>query len=144
MKKLLLTTLFLLTCSSVCADNIDYDAQKFNEREQQRHPKLYKDSVVMLSERTTNEIKQLQAAELEVLIDFATSYELQEVGFSYATNPNIFVIMKKGSEEVLAYTFSIDVLKNGQVSARRFCVASKRVDGSFYVSRLSDYTNLEN
>lgn len=134
MKTLLIT--LLLSISSVLAHH-DSVSDVLHERMVEREAHLYDGAVFKEITEIPRDIEILKTGDLVELINFAQQYDLFAEGFHYALNENTYEI-KKG-EDVIGYTYSIDISKNDKPFVRRFYIVNKRVDGVFYVGRIVTY-----
>ena len=127
----------LLSLSSFAS--ADEVADLYHERMEQRYQSINFESFTALSEdQIPLQVQELRDAQMKDMLHFATVYDLFRIGWSYENHANVFEV-KVESGEVVAYTFSIVISKNGVPSGRRFYQASKRVDGVFFIERISDY-----
>jgi hypothetical protein len=136
--KYLLITLVISASTLGLSYGADQAGDLFNEhviiRDFNSNPVM---KVVQLTE-IPEEIQNIQTVELDELLDFATQYNLFEIGFSYEVHKNTFAI-NDASGEPQGYTFSIIISKNDTPMTRFFYQVAKRVDGVFYVGRTAAY-----
>ncbi len=138
MQKLILFFLMAFSAFSIQA-NTDEVANLYHERIEQRYPQVkFKEFRLLSPEDVPADIKELQEDQLGNLLNFARSYDLFELGWSYENHNDVYEVTVEGGQVVL-YTFSDLIIKNGVPDSRRFYQAVRRVDGVFYVGRISDY-----
>lgn len=135
MKNILLIFIILFS-PLVSADEV---ADLYHERMAQRYETVHFESFTPLQgDNVPLEIQALQKDQLDDMLHFATAYNLFSIGWSYQNSPEVYEV-KLDTGETIAYTFSVIISKNGEPTGRRFYQASKRVDGIFFIERVSDY-----
>lgn len=140
MKNLLLSLIALLSLLSPQAfANTDEVAALYHERMEQRYPTVpFEEFYRAEEDEIPSQVQELRQRQLDDMLHFARTYNLFDIGWSYANHPDVYEVTIEGGE-VVAYTFSIVISKNGVPDSRRFYQGSKRVDGVFFVERISDY-----
>jgi hypothetical protein len=108
--------------------------QLFHERMVERSPLYYEGATVLESSETPLEINQLAQDSYQDLIDFATAFDLFDVGFEYQLNEDVYEVVNELGEPI-AYTFAIRIYKNNVLMSYGFYELMKRVDGVYYLSR---------
>lgn len=103
----------------------------------EREPHLYSASNFVAVEEVPEEIAALQLGSVLELVEFARDYDLFSKGFFYELNNNMYEVVKEN--EVIGYTYSVNILKNDVLTHRRFYILNKRVDGVFYLGRIVTY-----
>ncbi|MCR9206239.1 MAG: hypothetical protein NXH75_16775 [Halobacteriovoraceae bacterium] len=135
MKNILITFLILFS-TFASADEV---ADLYHERMEQRYQTVNFESFTAIAgDDVPLQVQELQQRQLDDMLHFATAYDLFSIGWSYQNSPEVYEV-KLDTGETIAYTFSVIISKNGQPTGRRFYQASKRVDGVFFVERVSDY-----
>lgn len=80
------------------------------------------------------EIEIFSAGSFIDLVNFAISLDLFSKGFDYTLNDEFYEVTNEEGVPV-AYTFSVTITKNGEVSSIGMYELHRRVDGVFYQSR---------
>lgn len=134
----IILTILLLTSFSSFAGN-DEVADRYHQRIEERYPNVkFKSFRVLENNEIPQQIDELREQALEELLLFARSYDLFSLGWSYNNHPHVYEVTIE-DDQVVLYTFSDEIVKNGVPTARRFYQAQRRVDGVFFISRVSDY-----
>lgn len=137
MRKLILALLFVTF--SAFANQADPVADTYHQRLVAKFPQAKITEIRKISiEDVPAEILNLRKEGLQELLDFATDLDLFAIGWSYESHPNIYQAVNE-SGEVILYTFSTSIIKDDMMTARRIYQADRRVDGVFYIGRVSDY-----
>lgn len=140
MKILILLTLLIgLSNFALALDQQSTDsmAQTFHERLTQREPQIFEGAQFSLSDNPPDQVKEVIEKSLDELLQFATELDLFSRGFSYDIAPLVYKATK--GSEVIDYTFSLRIYKNGVATFRRFYNLARRVDGVFYVDHIATY-----
>jgi len=141
MKFLALSLLLSLSSLSLWAGNNtpDYYGEVFNERMSERYPdRQIQDFELLDQSETPAKLIKFEEHVLDRLLFFAQTYDLFNVGWSYAINTNVYRVTNANGK-VIGYNFSIDLHKNNEYKSRRFYQASIRADGVYYVERIANY-----
>lgn len=137
-KKLIFAILFTMLSFGTFATE-DAVADLYHERMVQRYPQINFSAFELVDSNDIPEIiEELRTGSLLDLLYFAKTYDLFSLGWGYQSHPDVYRV-SNDSGKVLAYTFSDVISKDGQPKSRRFYQASLRVDGAFFIERISDY-----
>ena len=139
MKHVFIFAILLLSMTSSFAQD-DELSSLLHERIEQREPEVYTGASfehVEFEVLKDENILGLINNEYEIMMAFATQQNLIEQGFSYTVDSNVYKVIKDNA--INGYTFSIIIAKNSNNIYRRFFIVNKRVDGVFYVSRITHY-----
>jgi putative heme iron utilization protein len=132
--KPILILICLFTSLNIFAVDLEGTTLIFHERMLERAPTYFSDAQISLLEEVPEQIQQLAAANHFDLINFAISLDLFSKGFEYRLNDEVYEVVNAEGQPI-AYTFSITIMKNGQISSIGMYEAQRRVDGVFYISR---------
>ncbi len=135
MRTFLFSILFVF--SSLSHASNDPMADTFHHRMELREPYIYQGTTYSEASPLPASIEDVRQWELESLLEFARIYDLFSVGFSYELHPVSYVGKKEG--ETISYSFSIDILKHGELFTRRLYFLARRVDGVFYTYHIGNY-----
>ena len=134
MKYILISVITLFLSLNISAKNVEDATEVFHSRLSERSPGVYTDTTISLLEVVPAEIEQIAAHSFVGLVNFAISLDLFEKGFGYVLNENFYEVTKSNGE-VVAYNFSISIMKDGAISSIGMYELHRRVDGVFYLSR---------
>lgn len=132
MQILSLIIIMLLNSVPVSFDEIDAN---FHHRLLIRHA-LQSNTVTIQPVANMQAIQVLRAASMNNLLAFASEYALDKQGFSYRHNQSAYSITV--NQEVLFYTFSIDILKDNVPATRCFYEVDFRVNGGSFIRRMAN------
>lgn len=138
MKTVFILMISLLASIQMMANEADTLSDTLHLRMEQREPHLYQDSTFELEEALPNQVDEVRERVLNDLLAFAWEYELFDLGFSYELDERTYSVAN-AEGEVIGYTLSVWIYKNGNEMTRRFYVLNKRVDGVFYVGKIANY-----
>lgn len=137
MKILLMISMLFALSGSLCATEPSDLAGLFHQRLIERWPHVLQGAKFELASETPDQVKEVINQSLDELLDFASELDLFSRGFSYALSPEVYEAKREG--QVIDYTFSIVISKDGVSTFRRFYNLARRVDGVFYVDHLATY-----
>ena len=131
-----LVFLAMISGNAFASDSV---SDTYHQRIEERYQTVKFENFKLLSkEEVPIQIQELQGKQLNDLLQFAEVYDLYRLGWSYSNHNDVFEVTIEGGEVVL-YTFSDVIFKDGVPRSRRFYQATKRVDGVFFIERISDY-----
>ncbi len=115
----------------------DSFADTLHQRMVEREPHFYAEATFQKVSEVPEDIAAIQMGTVLELVDFASELDLFALGFFYELNANMYEVVLQN--EVIGYTYSINILKNDVLRTRRFYILNRRVDGVFYVGRIVNY-----
>ncbi|TNF27000.1 MAG: hypothetical protein EP319_12605 [Deltaproteobacteria bacterium] len=113
-------------------------AETLHSRMEMRTPNLFEGAAFELVDVIPDQVQEVRQKALQELLDFATDYELFDLGFSYKLDERTYSVTNQQGV-VVAYTVSVWISKNGEPMTRRFSILHRRVDGIYYVGRIVNY-----
>ena len=138
MQKLILCLTLLV---GICFNSMAQDtvSDLFHERIQERYATInFKEFKKLNPSEVPAQIQELRERQLGDLLHFAETLNLFAQGWSYANHESVYEVSLEDGEVVI-YTFSDVIIKDGEPRSRRLYQASKRVDGVFFIERIADY-----
>lgn len=140
MQKIILSLTLLIGLNiAALAQTPDAGSDLFHTRIEQRYSNVnFKEFKKLDESEIPAQIQELRERQHNDLLQFARAYDLFAIGWSYAMHDNVYEV-SLANGEVVIYTFSDVISKNGVPTGRRFYQASRRVDGVFYIERIADY-----
>jgi hypothetical protein len=128
----------LLLSTFAFSQESDDLADTLHSRMEMREPQLFQGASFELIEVIPEQVEEVRQKALQELLDFATEYELFELGFSYTLDERTYSVTNQEGV-IIAYTLSVWISKNGEPMTRRFSILHRRVDGIYYVGRIANY-----
>ena len=133
MKKIFL---FLTAVLSLNLFAIDYQdsLSLFHERMIEREPVYFHNVEISKITDIPAQVEEKRTEALDDLIDFANHLDLFSKGFSYKLNDDVYEVTTNIGD-IVAYTFSMTITKNGVVTGIGFVELIRRFDGVFFQAR---------
>jgi len=136
--KIFISILTLFISFQLFAEVTDTMADTLHVRMIEREPHIFQNSEIELLEEVPEQVDELREKSLNDLLAFAWQYELFDLGFTYKLSEQTYEVLNADGE-IIGYTYSVIISKNGKPMTRQFSVVHRRVDGIFYVGRIANY-----